>query len=302
MKRRPFVRNITALTLGSLLATRCRFEASSKNKDIGLQLWTVRSEMAADPKGTLEAIAKIGYKDLESAGYSEGLFYGMEKKEFKNLLKELGLKMQSGHTRTGFLAPELKNTMRGNFDAVCEDAAEMGQKTIVCGWFSDEERKDIESYKRLVDLFNKCGVTAKKHGIQFAHHNHDFEFQKMEGLVPYDLLLNETDVDLVKFQMDLYWVKKGGADAFDYFKNHPGRFTTWHVKDMDDTPEKFFTEVGNGIIDFKAIFKEKELSGMEYFYVEQDDCKDHKPMESIAISHDYMSKMRGITYKVSVGG
>lgn len=302
MKRRPFVRNITALTIGSLLATRCKFEASSKNKEIGLQLWTVRNEMNADPKGTLEAIAEIGYKDVETAGYSEGLFYGMEKKEFKSLLSDLGLKTQSGHTRTGFLAPELKNTMLGNFDAVCEDAAEMGQKTIVCGWFSEEERKDLESYKRLVDLFNKCGVTAKKHGVQFAHHNHDFEFHLTEGEIPYDILLNGTDEDLVKFQMDLYWVKKGGADAFEYFRNHPGRFTSWHVKDMDDTPEQFFTEVGNGIIDFKEIFKYKKLSGMEYFFVEQDDCRDYKPLESIAISHDYVDNMGGITYKVSIGG
>ncbi len=301
MKRRNAVKNISALTLGSLLATRCKFEMSGEWKDIGLQLWTVRREMEADAKGTLKAIREIGYNDIESAGYAEGKFYNMTKEDFKSYITDLGFTMRSGHTRTGFLVPEMKNTMRNQFEGVCEDAAYMGQKTIVCGWFSDEERKTLDNYKELAELFNKCGETAKSFGLQFAHHNHDFEFQKIDNVVPYDLLLAETDEDLVKYQLDLYWIKKANEDAFKYFDKHPGRFISWHVKDMEDSDDRFFTEVGNGVIDFKSIFAEKEKSGMQYYYVEQDECRNHKPLESIKISHDYLEEMNGMKTKVSIG-
>jgi sugar phosphate isomerase/epimerase len=129
---------------------------------------------------------------------------------------------------------------------------------------------------------------CKKAGIQFCYHNHDFEFKDMGGQHGYDVLLKETDPGLVKFELDLYWASFAGKDPVEIFRQHPGRFPLWHVKDMDNTPKKFFTEVGNGVIDFKAIFAHARESGMKHYFVEQDICPG-SPFESIKKSFQYIN-------------
>ena len=293
MKRRPFLKNTASLSIGTLLSLRCKADKMSNSVgNFGLQLWSVRDAMKEDVKGTLATLAKIGYTDVECAGYNNGRFYDMPRADYKAMLSDLGLTQQSGHTNTGFSAgADGTHHMNNQWEAVCEDAAEMGQKSIICGWFAPEERKTVDDYKRHADLFNRCGEKAKEYGLIFGHHNHDFEFEAIDGVVPYDLLLKETEKDLVQFQLDLYWIRKGGADYKEYFKNHAGRFPVWHVKDMDDSPEKFFAEVGNGVIDWQEVFKHKEQSGMKYFYVEQDAFKSGDPIGSVTKSHDYLKAL-----------
>lgn len=292
--RRKFIKDsallsIAGLSLSSLSMLQCKAAKMSGSKDIGLQLYTVRDAMAADPIQTLTALAKMGYTDIEGAGYSERKFYGMTPKEFRKVIDDLGLKTHSGHTNTGADKPKAKYTMYSDWAAACEDFATIGQKYIVCGYLFDFERKSIDQYKRIADLFNKSGRIASDHGLKFAYHNHDFEFQTLEGQLPYDLLLANTDPQYVNYELDLYWIKKAEKDPLAYFKNHKGRFPLWHIKDMEAGPEKFFTEVGNGIINWSEIFAAKANAGMQHFFVEQDVCRNHKPLESVKISLDYIN-------------
>lgn len=291
MKRREFIETTGMLSVGSLVAlnqSSSLFSGIAGKKDIGIQLYTVRDAMTVDPKGTLKTLATLGYTDVECAGYAEGKFYGMKVAEFKMVLADLGLTMNSGHTLTGNHKKDQTRTMVNQWEAACEDFANVGMKSIVLAYLFDYERKKIDDYHYISDLLNKCGETAKKHGLQMAYHNHDFEFMPLEGMTPYDVMLAETDKDLVKYELDLYWVKKANKEAATYFKNHSGRFPLWHVKDMDNTPDKFFTEVGNGVIDWKEMFSHAKTSGMQRFYVEQDVCKNHLPLESAKISIDYL--------------
>ncbi len=298
MKRRKFVQSTSLASLAFLLS--CKQKAEEKvNKntqtenlsspEIGIQLYTVRDMMNENPIATLEAISKVGYNSVEAAGYETGKFYGIEPKEFKKVLDDNGLKMVSGHCGTGFTAPDRKGTMYNDFQKMVDDSAEVGMEYLVLAYLVEEERTKLDDYKRLVDKINECGAACKKSNIQFAYHNHDFEFIALENKIPYDLLLSISPEHL-KMELDLYWVQFAGQSAKEIFEKNPGRFPLWHVKDMDKTEERFFTEVGNGIIDFKSIFEMQKISGMKHFYVEQDQCKNHKPIESVSISYNYVSK------------
>ena len=128
---------------------------------------------------------------------------------------------------------------------------------------------------------NKSAEACKKAGITFAYHNHDAEFKEVEGKIPYHLLLTETNPDLLKMELDLCWVTKAGVDPVELFRNHPGRFSLWHVKDIDKEL-KGPLPVGTGIIDFKRIFANAELAGMKHFFVEHDMPAD--PFASITTS------------------
>lgn len=279
--RRTFIKSIAAITAGSMIFPfeMCSFPGSKKLL-IGLQLYSVRDLIKDDLYGTLKKLAQIGYNSVEAAGYSNGKFYGLKPKEFKRMVNDLGMILPSSHA--GF---EFDNAQK-----VIDDTCESEIKYLVLPWLPVEKRKSIDSYKKLAEDFNKIGELCKKSGVQFAYHNHDFEFVNIEGIIPYDVLLKETDEELVKMQLDLYWIIKAGFDPITYFKKYPGRFELWHVKDMEDSEERFFTEVGNGIIDFKELFKYKELSGMKYFFVEQDVCRK-PPLESVSISYRNLSKM-----------
>lgn len=259
----------------------------------GLQLYTVRDAMQKDPKGTLARVADIGYKEMEGATYTgTELYYGMKPAEFTKVLNNNGLTIPSSHYLLGsrkMNGEYPKGTILHDWDRAVEDAAKVGQEFMVCAYLFDTERETIDDYKRIAEHFNKAGEACKKAGIQFCYHNHNFEFQMMEGQIPYQVLLNNTDKDLVKMEMDIYWVIKGNHDPVALFKEHPGRFPLWHVKDMDNTSKHFFTEVGNGIIDFKRVFAHADQAGLKHFFVEQDECPG-SPFDSINQSINYLNK------------
>ncbi len=291
MFRREFSKLIGAGALTSIIPSRSLWDLKKVGK-IGIQLYTVRDAMEKDPVGTLKTIAAMGYDDVEVAGYKNGKYYGMTPKVFKSILNDLGLSVKSGHTLTGMQDMSAVGTPLNQFERYAEDAASIGQDYIVLAYLLENEREKLDQYKGIADLLNKCGVTAAKHGVKMAYHNHDFEFMEMEGKIPYDILLANTDESIVDMELDLYWIEKAKKSAKKYFENHAGRFSLWHVKDMDKTEEQFFTEVGNGVIDFKDIFTCKKKAGMKHFYVEQDKCKNHLPIESVKISIDYLQGMR----------
>ncbi len=289
--RRTFIRNTSLLTAGTLIAP--SIFAKYNKKYIGLQLYTVRDAMQKDPADTLARVAQIGYNSVEGATYTgTQTFYGMSAKEFDALLKKNGLIIPSSHYRLGeekVKGEVQKGTILNEWQKAVDDAATVGIKYMVCAYLSEAERGNLDHYKYVAEQLNKAGETCKKSGIQLCYHNHDFEFAPQQGKLPFDILMNSTDKGLLKFELDLYWITKAGHDPVAMFNQHPGRFPLLHVKDMDNTPQKAFTEVGNGVIDFKKIFKQTEKAGMKYFFVEQDRTPG-SPFDSITKSITYIKK------------
>ena len=287
--RRSFIKSTSLISAGLFLSPS---DFKIKKPLIGLQLYTVRDAMAKDPSGTLAKVAQIGYTSVEAATYTgTEKFYGMTPSAFKNVLKQNGLIIPSSHYRLGEEKTKgeiVNGTLLHDWDKAVDDAAEVGIKYMVCAYLSNDERGKLDHYKYVADQLNIAGEKCKKSGIQLCYHNHDFEFEKQDDKYPYDILMG-TDKNFVKMELDLYWIKKAAQDPIAFFIKHPGRFPLWHVKDMDNTPAKDFTEVGNGIINFKEIFKYKNKAGMKYFFVEQDKCPG-SPFESIAQSINYIKK------------
>jgi len=283
MQRRNFLETSAVAALGALAFPNELLEFK-KVKQVGVQLYTVRDAMQKDAMATLKKIADIGYKDVELAGYNERKVYGKSVQEFKMMLDDLGLTSNSTHMGL--------NVMRGNFGQAVADAKALGHTYIVCPYLPDNERKTIDQYKKLADELNKAGAMAKRADIQFAYHNHAFEFETLEGQIPMDVLLSACDADLVKIELDLYWATKAGQDPVEYFKKAPGRFHLWHVKDMANTTEKEFATVGSGTIDFKKIFQNAKLAGVKHFYVEQDAHKTGEPLANIETSYKYLKGLR----------
>jgi len=286
--RRSFVKTSAMLSAGIL--TSPRLFAFDK-KYIGLQLYTVRDHMQADPIATLAKVAQIGYNSVEGATYTgTEQFYGMAASAFAKLLKQNGLIMPSSHYRLGeelINGSTQRGTLLNDWARAVDDATTVGLKYMVCSYLSDTERGTLDHYKKMADDFNTAGEICKKAGIQFCYHNHDFEFIQEDGKYPYEILLANTDKDLVKMEMDIYWVTKAKHDPIALINENQGRFPLWHLKDMDNTANQMFTEVGSGIIDFKEIFKHTRKAGLKYFFVEQDKCPG-EPYESITKSLKYI--------------
>ena len=283
--RRTFIKKSGLLAAGSLIIPSMLSCHGKKTKDIGLQIYSVREQLDEDLIGTLQQIADIGYRWLELASYEDGKFYGKSPAEFKKIVDDLGMVIISNH-----LNVEVKDGDTGDAEKAADAHAAMGLKYAIKPWLPEELRVSADSYRKVAKELNIIGEVMKSKGVQFGYHNHDFEFKAVDGQIPYDILLEETDRDLVTFEIDLYWIIKGGSNPLDYFKKYPGRFELYHVKDMDNTEEAYFTEIGSGIINFRELFEQKELAGMKYFFVEQDDCRNYSPLESVKISFDYLNK------------
>ncbi len=257
----------------------------------GLALYTVRDEMNTDAKETLKSVADAGYLHIEAAGYADGKFYGMAPAEFRAYLESLGLHPVSTHQGSVTLE---------NADAMMADVKAAGFEYFVVpvppmGLFTyDAETRTLGmtgGAENLTKIVNELGHKAQKAGLKLLYHNHDFEFMKDEdGVITIDYMLENTDPEIVNFQMDLYWVTRAGADPVAYFEKYPGRFKIWHVKDMDEQGR--FAPVNKGEIDFKRILENKDLSGMKYYMVEQDMTFDGlKPLEAIKISHQGLKEI-----------
>lgn len=250
----------------------------------GLALYTLRDAMAEDAKGTLETVATDGYLNIEAAGYDNGLFYNMTPADFKTFTESINLHPVSTHQGAVTL---------DNADEMIADVKTAGFEYFVVpvppmGMFTfDAEARTMGmegTAKELTDILTTLGKKCNEQGLKLLYHNHDFEYKEnAEGIVPIEYMLENTDPEFVNFQMDLYWVTKAGADPVAYFEKYPGRFKLWHVKDMDDQGR--FAPVGEGTIDFAKILANKDKSGMEYYFVEQDQTFNHTPLEAIKISH-----------------
>ncbi len=257
-----------------------------KSFGVGLQLYTIRDAMAADALGSLKKLSDLGFKNLELANYSDGKFYGYVPKEFKKIVNDLGMDVLSSHTQVEAAGITLDNAKK-----MADDHAELGVKYCVQPWVNEPDR-NIESYKKMVGDWNEVGKIMKQVGIQFAYHNHNFEFQNIDGIVPYyDIYMKEMDPDLITMEIDLFWVNKAGQDPVEMFKKYPGRFQLFHMKDMHTKQDPFYdvvkddvSPVGAGVIDFKTILASKDVAGMKYLFVEDDNQGNGKPFEGLEIS------------------
>jgi sugar phosphate isomerase/epimerase len=275
MDRRTFLGTITAATLMSSRLGWAVPEGERKLDKIGLQLYTVRNQLKQDFEGTIAKVAEAGYREIEFAG-----LFDHGPKEVRAILDRHGLAAPSSHIEFKLLGDE--------WPKMLEAAHVLGQSFIVCPWVDEKLRHEPDGWKHIAETFNRAAAESKKAGIQFAYHNHDFEFKPENGKLPYDILLAETDANLVQMEMDLCWITVGGQDPLTYFKRHPGRFPMVHVKDMKKSGE--MADVGSGSIDFKRIFAQSDTAGIQHYFVEHDEPK--APFESIKNSYEYLRRLR----------
>jgi hypothetical protein len=312
--RRKFLKESGAIALAGLMIPRISGAFSRFSffgtKPIGIQLYSVNKFIGDDPKGLFKKIADIGFKDIETAFSQKGYYYGMKPGELKVVFKDLGVNWISQHVMGAPFKPRTQQpasnagqqpaaqnqggmkpgnfptfvTLADGYQQLVDEAAEGGVEYLVC---ASTPISTLDEIKSSIDVFNKTAEACKKAGIQFVYHNHVTEFDLVEGKRPFDLILSQTDKDLVKMELDLAWATKAKQDPLELFKGNPGRFPLWHVKDYDMTNNKI-TEVGNGSVDFKRIFTGAETAGMKHFFYEQDGAPT---LDSVSLSYKNIEKI-----------
>lgn len=319
--RRRFLRDAGAMALGGLtlpsIAQAHTLFPSVAARPIGIQLFTLFKPMNEDPKGTLEKVAAVGYNEIESAFNLRGGYYGYSAKEFRKLVSDLGMTWRAHHAGGApfrprpAAAPAAGNgatqgngdqrparpamdfskmppmlNLRDNYQELVDQAVEGGLSYLVC---SSTPVSTLDEINKSIEVFQKTGEACKKAGIGFAYHNHATEFDPVEGgKTPYELILSQTDKDLVKMELDLAWAYKAGKDPVALFNEQPGRFPLWHIKDMK-ADKNTITEIGNGSVDFKSTFAAAKTAGLKYIFVEQDMAPNG--IDSITTSYNNLKNL-----------
>jgi sugar phosphate isomerase/epimerase len=277
--RRDFTKTLGATVLAyafpSIAPSRQPLAPSRRLNNVGLQLYTVRNEMKKDVEATIARVAASGYTEVEFAGY-----FDKAPADIRSMLDHHGLTAPSVH---------VGSTEPAAWQAALDAAHVIGHRYVVVPWIPVERRTGVDGYKKIAAEFNRAAEQAHAAGLQFAYHNHDFEFAPVEGKLPYDVLLTETDPQLVQMEMDLYWITKGGQDPLAYFARWPGRFPMVHVKDSMGPPDHKMVDVGAGKIDWKRIFAKQQQAGIKHFFVEHDQPAD--PFASIRASCEYLKRL-----------
>ena len=255
-------------------------EAPKEEKFIGLQLWSVRGDMNADAEGTLAQLGEMGYGFVEAAGYNDGRFYNMEPEDFTALVEANGMEFISSHIGLALPDEDGWDQAMAWWEKAIDTHVRAGVGYMVQPFMPRSAFESLEVLQAWADYFNTVGEMCRDKGIKFGFHNHAIEFSEVEGVVAYDYLLENTDPELVFFQIDLYWIAEGGKDPIDYFNRYPGRFLMYHTKDRE--------EVGaSGTIDFRPAYENAELAGMKYHIVEVEQY-NFEPIESVRVSLEYL--------------
>ncbi len=249
----------------------------------GLQLYTLRDDLPKDPKGVLKQVASFGYKQIESFEGKDGMFWGMSNTDFKKYMDDLGMVIVSSHC-----------DINKDFEKKAADAAAIGMKYLICPWLGPQ--KKIDDFKKAADEFNKRGEICKKNGIRFAYHNHAYSFEPVDGQLGQDVMMNNTDPDLVDYEMDIYWVAAAGQDTEAWLKKYKNRFRLCHVKDRAKgaTPADHDASVdlGTGSLDYSKLLKTASENGMEYYIVEQEKYEGTTPLKSVEANAAYMKNLK----------
>ena len=247
--------------------------AAEPSFPIGIQLYTLRELLSKDFEGTLAALAEIGYREVEFAG-----LYNRSARDVRSILDRHGLRAPAGHVGI----PEITDTI----DQTIADAKTLGHEFVVVPWVPDELRS-VDGYRQIAETFNRAGTTLRAAGLTLGYHNHWFEFDHLSSpssTCGYDLLLQYTDPNLVVMELDLYWIRKGGRDALQYFRDFNGRFRLVHVKDM--AADGSMADIGRGVIGWAELLGAAKAAGVRHFLVEHDAAKD--PLSFARTSFDYL--------------
>ena len=251
-------------------------------------MWTVKEDMAKDPKGTLQQIASFGYTQIEGFEGEKGIFWGMTPAEFEAYTKGLGIKMISSHCNNSD-----KLDGRDGLEGKAVEATSIGMKYLICPYKGPQ--KSIDDFKRIADEFNAGGKICKRNGVTFGYHNHDYTFKPVDGQMPMDVLLDNTDPDLVVFELDLYWAITAGIDPIHYFDKYPRRFRLVHVKDRkkDAAPGDGDASciVGEGQISWEPLLHHAKNRGVRHFIVEQERFDNSTPLLSAAADAKYLKPL-----------
>ncbi len=281
--RRSFLKASGFLTAGAALAgTPLISFCNAVNRSqvqFGLQLYTLRDVIVDNPEEVIRQVAGFGYKQIESYEGPLGMFWGMGNIGFKSLMDDLDITMISSHAN-----------VFDDFERKAAEAAEIGVEYLVCPWIGSQD--NLDAYREMADTFNEIGRVARNAGIKFAYHNHAYTFHEIDGQVPHKILMDNTDPELVEYQMDIYWVVAGGHDPEEWIRNYPNRFTSSHVKDLKNGADRESTILGTGTIDFPPILKLAKEKGMKYFIVEQEAYTDTTPMDAVRENAVYMKNLR----------
>lgn len=275
LSRREFVRLSGAAGFGAALPFPIGRSRAGKLKRIGIQLYTVRQALDADFAGTLQRLAAIGYQEVEFAWNR-----GTSPSETKELLRATGLTAPAAHLSV--------EDFESGWDATVAATQTIGIENLVLAWIDADQRKTLGDYHQWAERFNRYGTAARTAGLTFAYHNHAAELTPIDGKIPYEILLSETDPATVGFEMDVYWILEGGGDPLGYFAKWPGRFPMLHVKGR--AADRAMVDVGAGTVDWEAIFAHAKRAGVRHSFVEHDDAPD--PFASAAASYSYLRKLR----------
>ena len=287
INRRTFIRN------SSLIALAVPFRrmpvlsnlSAGKLSAFGIQLYMVRDAMEKDPLGTLKQLGQMGYSQIESYGSSKGMFWGMSNKEFKKTSSSFGLNLISSHYNDGEMP----------FEKQVEQAAEIGMKYLICPWKGSQ--KSIDDFKKIADDFNYRGKICKNHGLRFAYHPHDYPYKKIDGQLPIDVLLNNTDKDLVDFEMDFYYTVTEGQDPEAYLKKYKNRFRLCHMRNVlkerlpAGSKDESASDLEHGVINYPHLLKVALNNGVDYFFVEQSRYYQETPLQSAKVNAEYMKHL-----------
>jgi sugar phosphate isomerase/epimerase len=318
--KRDFLKTCGALAVGSLILPRLPlptlFSSDQQIDHVGVQLFSIPKILEKDFAGTMKMLAGIGYKEIEfygpypfsakedverwdavtpSLGFSGSGYFGLTVKQVKKILDDNGLSSPSMHT--GLF------TLENRMSEMAEAAQVLGTKYIILP--SAQTQTTLDGYKRQAEQFNKIGTSAAKHGLRFTYHNHGNGLKEIEGKVPMELILEQTDPKLVYMQMDIYWTTAGGIDPVSYLDKYPGRFKLMHIKDMtkkvqfsgDGGDSKqwielfpYMTDAGSGVLDLKNILSRAKVSGMEHYIVERDLAPN--PEDALRKAYQYVSGLK----------
>ncbi len=284
VNRRKFLQTSGLLASGLVLSSKT-IQALSSNivtENFGLQLYTLRADMPKDPKGIIKQVAGFGYNQIEGYEGAQGLFWGMKNTDFKKYVDDLGLSFVSSHC-----------DINKNFEQKAAEAGAIGMKYLICPYLG--EQKTIDDYKRAADKFNQSGEICKRNGLRFAYHNHGYTFKQLEGVLPQDVLMENTDPELVQYQMDMYWVVTAGQDPITWLEKYPNRFTLCHIKDREKNAPageaNASCDLGKGSIDYPKILPIAKRKGTYYLIVEQEKYTGTTPLKSAQAGAEYMKSL-----------
>ena len=289
IKRRTFLKQGSMVAMLASLAPKVLL-AKPKGYKFGYQLFSVRDFMDKKPEQTLKDLSAMGYEDFETYGLdTEKIgYYGMKSTNFRRLLNDNGLSTSSGHYNLADFIDTPK-AMQVYVEKSIQGAIDLGQEYITWPWLPPEQR-NLQNYERMPDILNKVGeqISEADAGLCLAYHNHGWDLQDLgNGKVGYEIIRKETDPNLVKLQLDMYWAVHAGFDPAELISREPQRYVMWHLKDMDKITRDY-SEMGKGSIDYVDILSRTSQTGLKYFYVEQGGNYAVDSMTSAQTSASYV--------------